>query len=183
VVDRLDPQHLVALLERHDMVRVGHLQLALVELEPAADHPDLARRQQLLQVVLAAVEEGEAEPAGLVAAADAVGLSRAARHEVLVHRDGEGGDLAGLGLRDLGRVAAVDQAEGQVPQQVDDLRAGHLFHELPQPRPDSGQRRRLGEQGRQAQGAHGLGSFGPRDFASAAAYMLRRFFGPGLGKR
>jgi len=41
---------------------------------------------------------------------------------------------------------------------------------LAQPRPDSGQRRHLGEKGHQARGAHNH-----RDLAIAAAYMLRPF--------
>ncbi len=154
-VDRLDPQDRLALVERHDVVGMRHLHLALVELDPAAHHANLAHRQQLLQIVLAAVEEGEAEPAGLVAAPDAVGLARIARHQMLVDRHGERGDLARLGMGDLGGVAAVDHGERQVPQQIDDQRAGQFFHELAQPRPDSGQRGHLGEQGRQALRAHG----------------------------
>jgi len=51
------------LLERDDMVGVRHLHLALIELDPPADDPPLAGRQQLLEVVLAAVEIGQAEPA------------------------------------------------------------------------------------------------------------------------
>ena len=61
-IDRLDPQDLLALVERHDMVGVRHLHLALVEVDLAAHHPDLAHRQQPLQIVLAAVEKDEAEP-------------------------------------------------------------------------------------------------------------------------
>ena len=114
-IDRLDPQDRLALVERHDMVGVRHLHLALVDLDLAAHHPDLAHGQELLQVVLAAVEVGEAEPAGLVAAPDAIGLARIARHQVLVDGHGERGDLARLGVRDLGRIAAVDDGEGQVP--------------------------------------------------------------------
>ncbi len=75
-VDRLDPQDGIALLERHDMVGVRHLHLALVDLDLAAHHARLAGRQQLLEIVLAAVEVGEAEPAALVAAPDLVGLAR-----------------------------------------------------------------------------------------------------------
>ena len=129
-IDRLDPQDRLALVERHDMVGVRHLHLALVEIDLAAHHPDLARGQQLLEVILAAVEVGEAEPAGLVAAPDAIGLARIARHQVLVDRHGDRGDLAGLGLGDLGRVAAVDHGEGQVPEQVDDQGPGQPLHEL-----------------------------------------------------
>ena len=137
------------------MVGVRHLHLALVEIDLAAHHPDLARGQQLLQVILAAVEVGEAEPAGLVAAPDAIGLARIARHQVLVDRDGDRGDLARAGLGDLGRMAAVDHGEGQVPEQVDDQGPGQPLDELAPARPDSGQRCHLGEQGRQTERAHG----------------------------
>ena len=43
-IDRLDPQDRLALVERHDMVGVRHLHLALVEIDLAAHHPDLAQR-------------------------------------------------------------------------------------------------------------------------------------------
>ncbi len=154
-VDRLDAQDLLALVERHDMVGMRHLHLALVVLDLAAHHADLARRQELLQVVLAAVEVGEAEAPGLVAAPHAIGLARIARHQVLVDGHGHGGDLARLGVHHLGRIAPVDHGEGQVPQKVDDQWACKFLHELAQPRPDAGQRRGLGEQGREALRTHG----------------------------
>ena len=59
-----------------------------------------------------------------------------------------------VAVRD-GRIAAVDHGEGQVPEQVDNQGTGQFLHELAPARPDSGQRRHLGKQGREAQGAHG----------------------------
>ena len=137
------------------MVGVRHLRLALVDLDPAAHHAHFAGRQQLLQVILAAVEIGEAEPAGLVAAPDAIGLARIVRHLVLVDRHGDGGDLARLGIGDLECVAPVDDGERQVPQQVDHQRTGQFFDEFAQSRPDAGQRCDLGEKGRQFLRTHG----------------------------
>jgi hypothetical protein len=154
-VHRLDPQDRLTLLDRHDMVGMRHLHLALVELDPPADDPHLARRQQPLEIVLAAIEVGEAELAGLVAAPDPVGLARIARHVVLVDRHGQRGDLAGLGLRNLRRIAAVDDAQRQVPQQVEHQRPGQPLHEFAQPRADPRQRGYLGEKGGEALGAHG----------------------------
>ena len=101
---------------------------------------------------------------------------------MLVHRHRQRRDLAAAGLGDVGGVAPVDHREGQVPQQVDDQRARQLLHERAQPRADAGQRRDMGEEGREALRAHGWLVQGLRDFVIAAAYMLRPFFGPGLGK-
>ncbi len=181
-IEGLDPQDPLALRQWHDMVGVRHLHLALVEFDLAAHHAGLARRQQLLEIVLATVEVGQAEPAALVAAPDLVGLPRAVRDDVLVDVDSQRRDLAAARLGDIGRVPRVDHAGGQMPQKVDDQRAGQLLHKRAQPRTDSGQRRDVGKEGREGLRAHGWLDQGLRDFAIAAAYMLRPFWVRDWGK-
>ena len=136
------------------MVGVRHLHLALVDFDLAAHHPGLARRQQLLEIVLAAVEVGEADPAALVAAPDLVGLARTVRDHVFVDIDRQGRDLAAARLGHVGRIAPVDHGDGQVPEQVDDQLACKFLHEGAQPRPDSGERRDMGKERGEGLRAH-----------------------------
>ena len=56
-----------------DTVGMHHLQLAVVELGGAGDVAQLALWQKFLQVVLAGIEEGQRQRAGVVAAIDAIG--------------------------------------------------------------------------------------------------------------
>src|SRR6185437_7256779 len=76
----------------------------------------------------------------------------------------------------------VGVADRQVPQQNDHQRAGQALDELAQPRPDSGQRGDLGEQGGKALRTHGWRCCLGRDFAPARAYMLRPFLRKPVGK-
>ena len=154
-IDRLDSQDGLALVQRHHMVGVRHLHLALVDLDLAAHHAGFAGRQQLPEVILAAVEVGEAETPGLVAAPDAVGLAWAVRHQMLVDDDGERGDLSRLGSGDVRGVAPVDHGEWQMPQQVHYQWPCKFLHELAQPRADAGQRGDLGEERGETLRAHG----------------------------
>ena len=137
-IERLHPKDGLALVERHHMVGMGDLDLGLVDVDLAADDADFAHRQQLLEIVLATVEVGQAKPAGLVAAPHPIGLAWIAGHQVLFDGDGERGDLAGARSGHFGSVAAIDEAGRQVPEQIDDQRPGEFLHELAKSRPDSG---------------------------------------------
>ena len=65
-------QHLVALVERHDVVRMGHLQLALVQFEPAADHPDPLSPKELQVLRLVASGRSNTEIAALLGNSEGV---------------------------------------------------------------------------------------------------------------
>jgi hypothetical protein len=125
---------------------MGDLRRAAVVLDLAADDAGGADRQGLLQVVDARMEEHQLDRTGIVAADHLVGRAGAARRDMSLDAQRQGRDHAVRRGRDLGGEAAVDQARRQVPQQVDDVRAGQLLDQLAEPRPDAGQRRDRGEQ-------------------------------------
>ena len=88
-IDRLDLLEGRQFRQRHDVVRMGHLQLGpvpLVALDAAADGARLADRQRLQEIVGAGIEEDEMDEAGLVAAAHLVGQARIGGRDVAVDR-------------------------------------------------------------------------------------------------
>src|SRR6185312_9170216 len=100
----------------------------------ARDDARRADRQMLLDPIAAHMEEDEEEEAGLVAAAHAVGLARIMRLLVLVDGDGECRDLAVFRFSHLRLMAAVDEAGGKMPEQVDHEGRGELLEQLAQAR-------------------------------------------------
>ena len=140
-VDRLDRLQPVELVGPQDEVGVGDLGRPVVELDPAADHPLGADRQQARKVVALDVEIGQGQPPGRVGADHPVGPGTMAVIGVVrldAHRDGH--DLVGAQLADRRRGAPVDDAARQMPQQVDDERSGEALEELGELRADAGKR-------------------------------------------
>ena len=76
------------------------------------------------------------------------------RRGVAVDADGEGGHHPGRGLGDLGGETAVDQARGQVPEQIGHHRPGQLLDQLGETRPDALQRPHRPEQRIENLGPH-----------------------------
>ena len=138
-IDRLHDLDLGELFFRHDMVGMDHAELAAEAIDAAADRARLPERQGLQQIILARVEEHEVDEAGRVGAAHLVGLARVVRLHVPLDPHHDRGDGAALGGRQVRLVAPIDQAGGQVPDQVHDQRAGQLFHQLRQPLTDARQ--------------------------------------------
>ncbi len=171
-IDRLDRLELLRRVRVLDMVGVGDLDLVVEMLDLAAHHPRRADRQQPLEIVALGMEEHEMEKPGLVAAAHAIGRARIARRLVRVDRHGEGGDGAGRCVGDLGREAPVDQLDRQMPQQIDDLRAGQPLIELGQARADAVEAGDLGKERAEDVRAQGLAR------ASAASRHCPRGFSP-----
>ncbi len=60
-------------------VGMHHLQHAVIEFGGAGDVAQFADRQELLQIVLACVEIGEGEVAGIVVSVNAIGRTRTMR--------------------------------------------------------------------------------------------------------
>ena len=151
-IDRLDQRQLGEVRLVHHAVGMHHLQHAVVERDRAGHVAPLADRQELLQVILARVEIGEDEIAGLVAGVDLVGRARPVRRRrpVAVDGDRDGDDGVGLHIAQLRPRAAVDRAGRQVEQQIDDARhvvaAEQAAIELLDLRPDAGQARERREQ-------------------------------------
>ena len=123
-VDGLDRLHAVPLVERRDVIGVHHLDLAAVVLDAAAHHAHGSLGQPLAEPVALGVEEDEGEGPGLVGAEDPGRVPAVAGGLVPVDAHGERRRGAGFGLGDLGRVAPVDQARRQVPEQVHHERPG-----------------------------------------------------------
>ncbi len=115
-------------------------------------------RQQPLEIIALGVEEDEMQEPGLVAAAHAVGLARIGRPLMRIDRHRDGRDGARRRVRHLGREAAVDDVDRQVPEQIDDMRPGELLEQLAEARPharQAGDRREQREQDLGAQGRRG----------------------------
>ena len=146
-IDRLDGLQAGDLVGRADVVGVGDLDFLGEGFDLAADHPDLALGERLPEVIFVSVEEHQGDGAGVVGAVDLVGKPLIGRFFVAFHGQRHGGDGAGLGVLDLGRVTAVDDRRRQVPAEVDQVGPGGLFYQLRNPRPDAGQRRHRLEQG------------------------------------
>ena len=140
-IDRLHRQQTVPIAFVGDVIGVGHLQFLAVAFDDTADHPHRADRQHLLQVVGTGVKEHQHQVAGVVGASDLVGLAGAGvrRRLVDIDPDRERRHHSGAGIRDLGRIAAVDQPRRQVPQQMDHPRADQTFEQLSDTRPGAGE--------------------------------------------
>ena len=69
---------------------------------------------------------------------------------------GEGGDLAIRRLGDGGRLAAIDEAGGQLEQDILDARPRRLRQQGGQSRANTGQGDDVLEQGKEDFGSHGL---------------------------
>jgi hypothetical protein len=129
-IDRFQPWELVTLVLSHDIIRMRHLQLHTVALDPARQDAHLADGEQLLQIGPLGMKEDQLDVAGLILADHPVwrALIAARRGMVLLDADQQRGELAGHRLGDGGRSAPVDQAGGHVQQQVDDARLAAVRH-------------------------------------------------------
>ena len=107
-IDRLDQRQLGKACRIDHAVGMHHLQHAVVERRSARDVAQLADRQELFQIVLARVEIGEGQRAGVVAGVDVVGRARPVRRRrpVAVDRDRDGDD----GVRHAPRAASAGRA-------------------------------------------------------------------------
>ncbi len=117
------------------MVRMGHLRLAPIEIDLAADNPRFSNGQNVLKVFLVAAKEDQIDHARIVGTAHTIGHTGVARHLMLFHPHLHGGEFPFRRVADFGPVAAVDHAGGQSPQQIHHFRAGHPFHQFFNARP------------------------------------------------
>ncbi len=129
-VHRFHRLELFLFVQGADVIGVGDLKLLAVAFHLAADHPGFALGQHPAQVIGPGMEEHQGQCAGIVAAVDLVGPPFVGGRMMFEHLERHGGHLARAGLGHLGRVAAVDDAGGQVPKQVRHQRPGGLFHRL-----------------------------------------------------
>ena len=123
-IDRFEAGQLVALVLRHDIIGVGHLQLGAIALDPSGQQAHGADRELTLEIGALRVEEDQLDIPGVVLADDAIGRPAVASRGgvMLLHPDQEGRELPGHGLGNRGLGAPVGQARGQMKQQVDDAR-------------------------------------------------------------
>ena len=155
-IDRLDGFQALGFLRPGDVIGVGHLQAVVEDLDLAADHPGLPRRQRPGQVVAVDVEEHELQAAAVVVAEHAVGLAPVRRRPVLVDLDRQGGDAPGDYLRQGWSIAPVDDSTRQVPAKVDHRRsAQQALEKLGETRADAGQAGGRGKEREEDFGAHG----------------------------
>ena len=139
-VDRLDRSEAVEFVGPQHEVGVGHLRHAPVELDAAADDTLGADREQPRELIALHIKINEGQRAGAVCAQHAVGPAPEARLVRLdAHRDCR--DAVGLERADGRRGAAVDDAARQMPDKVEDERAGEALEQLGRLRADAGQRR------------------------------------------
>ena len=163
-IDRLQHRQVAARLRRHDVVGMRHLQLVAVALDAPRHVALLADGKLPLDELALGVEEHEVELSRLVLDPHLVGRAVVAARRRVVLEDAhlERGDRARHGLGDGRLGAPVDDAVGQVPQQIEHARLGDagrqvdaFAHQQDQPRTDAGQRLQRGEEGRQLDGPHG----------------------------
>ena len=163
-IDRLEQGQIGARLRRDDVVGVRHLLLVVVALDAAADGADAPRGQLALDEPALGVEEHEVDAAAVVLAGHLVGRPGVAarRRLVLEHAHLQRGDGAGHGLGDGGRGAAVDDAGGRVPEQIDHARLAdarrqpqRLLQQDLHARADAGKALRRGKEGCELLGPHG----------------------------
>ncbi len=164
-VDRLDQRQAGEIRLVDDVVRMDHGRAAVEPLDLAADIERSADRQRLFEVVAMGVEEGEADLAGVVVGEDPPRDAPVAARRLLVAVDAhlEGDDGAFRRQRDAGLLAAVDDADRQVEEEIDDARRILLVRPADQPaerhaelRPDAGKAGDRAEEGVEDVGAHGL---------------------------
>ena len=176
-IDRLHQRQLGKARFVDHPVRMHHLQHAVVKFGSAGDEAQLARRQELLQVVLARVEKCERQRAGVVAGDDPVGRARPVRRRRTVLLDGHRhrDDRAGLHIAQLGAGAPVDSAGRQMKQQVDDTRRRAIEQplvKLLELRPDAGKAGERGEEGVEQVRPHGHDCSGFRGRAASIALFI-----------
>jgi len=154
-IDGLGLENLVALRHRHDVIRMGHLKVVAVALDHAGHDAGFALGQNLGQVVVPGVKEHQGQHARIVRDLDLIGLAAVVGLGVGTDGHAQGGDAPGLGLGDLGRVAAVDDPGRQMEQQVKQPPAtAQFFNHRTHARADAGQRRHGLEQREQDFRAH-----------------------------
>ena len=155
-----------------------HLQHAVVERGGARHVAELADRQELLQIVLARVEIGQRDVAGLVAGIDLIRRARTVRRRraMAVDRHRHGHDRVGHDVAQLRPRAAVDRAGRQMEQEIDDARRLALEQpreQLLELRPDAGQAGQRGEQRIEHRRAHGSRLSGAARANTALARTMR----------
>ncbi len=92
------------------------------------------------------VEEHELDGRAVVRAAHFIGLAPVVRRQVIEHVEQHRRNAAFLGIDQAGAVGAVDQARGQVEDQVHQPRARRARDQLPNARPHARKRARFGKQ-------------------------------------
>ena len=153
-IDRLHRPDAVGVLEGGDEIRMGHLPAAAEFVDPAADDPDLADRIGFFEPVRFRVEEHQGHEAGFVRTDHAVRPFRRAGRLVRIDPYGDRRDFAEHGLGYFRRVAAIDQAGRQGPQEIDDPRPRHPLDQLLQPGADAGQGIDIAKDREQGRGTH-----------------------------
>ena len=184
-VDGLRFQNLVALGHRHDVVRMGYLQVVAVAFDDAGHNAGFALGQDLGQVIVPGMKEHEGEKTRIVGNLDLVGLTAVVGFGVGADGHGQGGDAPGFGLGDLGGIAAVDDPGRQMEQQIKQPpAAAQLFDHRSHAWTDAGQRRHGLEQWEQDFRAHfGAGPFRrlTRRVEATISYVPRRDLSIGTG--
>ena len=146
-INRLKQRQISAVLRRHDVVGVRHLQRVVVALDTARHETDFALGQLPLHERMIGVEEYEVEAAGIVLRRDLVGSFRIAarRRLVLQHPDGECRNGARHGRRDGRLRPAIDDSGRQMPDEIENPRmrdarrqSQRLLQQQRQPRADAG---------------------------------------------
>ena len=136
-IDRLQPCHLVQFVGFGDNVRVYHLHLSMAQFRLAGYQPFLAGRKFAHQVVRSGIEEHQRHGSRGVGHLDPVGQAAASSRFVPLDPHHHGDDIAVGSVADGGDLAAVDHAERQMPEQIDNPFPGGLGDELGQPRSDA----------------------------------------------
>src|SRR4029079_5418592 len=127
-----DLWNLPALLGPHDEIRMRHLQIAVVALQPAAGDTRFVYGELFFEIVALCVEEQEIEKPRAVRAAplDLVGQAGSFRREMRLDDDLHRGDHSFLRFDKAGGITPVEEARRQHPEQVGDARPRYLLEQL-----------------------------------------------------
>ena len=154
-IDRLQQVGLGNLAGRGDQVGMDHLQLGPEPLHLARHHAGFALGQDPPQVIAPAVKEDQGEKPALVAQPHLVGLFHRGRGLMLLDRAFQRHDAVAGRVRDPHPAGPVDQTDRRCEGQVLHPRpAAHLLDQRGDLRPHAGQRRQIGEQGKEDVRAH-----------------------------
>ena len=162
-IDRLEQGQIGAHLGGHNVVGVRHLFAVVVAFNAAAHGADASRRQLALDEPALGMKEDEIDAAAVILASHFVGCARVAAWGgfVLANAHLQGGDRAGDGGGDGGCGAAVDDAGGRVPKEIDDARFVHprrqskrLLQQDLHARANAGEASRRGKEGGELLWAH-----------------------------
>ena len=110
------------------MIGMCHLHPALKQLDAAADQPALANGQLLGNIIIMRMEKNQFQRAGFIFAKYPIGTANATRRTVMFnHKTIKSGNRTIISIGKRWALAAIDQANRQMPQNINHMLSNALF--------------------------------------------------------